>query len=70
MSRNNIAVPEAKNYIDSLKEESLKELNITLHKDNFGNYANNGDITSRQAGAIGGSVVKKVIRDAEKNLMN
>lgn len=67
MSR--IAVPEARDKINQLKEEAINELGITLNKDEHGNYRNNGDIPSRVAGAIGGRVVQKVIAAAERDML-
>lgn len=67
MSR--LAVPEAREKIDQLKEEALSELGITLNKDEYGRYKNNGDIPSRVAGAIGGRVVQKVIAAAERDML-
>ena len=49
---NQMAVPEAKAAMKRFKEEVASELGISL-KDGY-----NGDLTSAQAGSIGGEMVK------------
>ena len=55
-------VPEAANKLDKLKYEIAAEQGVSL-KEGY-----NGDITSRDAGKIGGNMVKKMIEYAEKNM--
>ncbi len=55
-------VPEAANKLDKLKYEIAAEQGVNL-KEGY-----NGDITSRDAGKIGGNMVKKMIEYAEKNM--
>ena len=55
-------VPEAENALDKLKYEVAAEEGIGL-KDGY-----NGDITARDAGKIGGNMVKKMIQYAEKHM--
>ncbi len=62
MSKNNIAVPEAKDALDRFKMEAAAEVGVNL-KNGY-----NGDITSRQAGSVGGQMVKKMIEAYEKGL--
>ena len=62
MSRNKISVPEAKQAMDKFKMEAASEVGVNL-KDGY-----NGDLTSRQAGSIGGQMVKKMIEDYEKKI--
>ncbi len=62
MSRNKISVPEAKAALDKFKMEAASEVGVNL-KDGY-----NGDLTSRQAGSVGGQMVKKMIENAEKNM--
>ena len=62
MSRNKISVPEAKQAMDKFKMEAASEVGVNL-KDGY-----NGDLTSRQAGSIGGQMVKKMIEDYEGRL--
>ena len=62
MARNKISVPEAKAALDKFKMEAASEVGVNL-KDGY-----NGDLTSRQAGSVGGQMVKKMIENAEKNM--
>lgn len=57
---NQPVVPEAKDGLNRFKTEVANELGIPL-KD----Y--NGDIRARDAGRIGGNMVKKMIKDYEAN---
>ncbi len=62
MARNKISVPEAKTAMDKFKMEAANEVGVNL-KDGY-----NGDLTSKQAGSVGGQMVKKMIETAEKNM--
>ena len=55
-----IKVPEARKAMDQFKMEAANEVGVTL-KDGY-----NGDLTSRQAGSIGGQMVKKMIQAYEE----
>ena len=57
-----MAVPEAKEAMKRFKEEVASEIGVPL-KEGY-----NGDLTSRQAGSIGGQMVKKMIMDYENRL--
>ena len=59
---NRMAVPEAKDAMKRFKEEVASELGVPL-KDGY-----NGDLTSKQAGSIGGEMVKKMIMKQEEQL--
>jgi hypothetical protein len=59
---NRILVPQAKAGLDRFKMESAREVGVTL-KDGY-----NGDLTSREAGSVGGQMVKKMVEAYEKNL--
>ena len=59
---NSMAVPEAKAAMNRFKEEVASELGVPL-KDGY-----NGDLTSRQAGSIGGEMVKKMIMKQEQQM--
>ena len=59
---NNLVVPEAREAMEKFKMESASELGINL-KNGY-----NGDLTSRQAGSIGGQMVKKMIQAYENGL--
>ena len=60
---NRMAVPEAKDAMKRFKEEVASELGVPL-KDGY-----NGDLTSKQAGSIGGEMVKKMIMHAENHTL-
>ncbi|WPC40839.1 alpha/beta-type small acid-soluble spore protein [Clostridium sp. JS66] len=63
MSNNNrVLVPEAKEALNKFKMESAAEVGVTL-KDGY-----NGDLTAREAGSIGGNMVKKMVEAYEKGL--
>ena len=55
-------VPEAREALNRFKMESANEVGVNL-KDGY-----NGDLTSKQAGSIGGQMVKKMIESYENNL--
>ena len=59
-SNNQINVPEARQAMNTMKQEVANELGINLKQ------GYNGDLTSRDAGSIGGMMVKKMIEDYEK----
>ena len=61
-STNRTAVPEAKGAMDRFKMEVASELGVPL-KEGY-----NGDLTSRQAGSIGGEMVKKMIMKQEQEM--
>ena len=63
-SNNSVVVPEARAAMDKFKMEAANEVGVQL-KEGY-----NGDITSRQAGSIGGQMVKKMIQKAEQDLAN
>lgn len=60
MARNNrILKPNARAALDRLKMETANEVGVKL------NEGYNGDIKSREAGQIGGNMVKKMVEDYE-----
>ncbi len=59
MSKNSIVVPEAREAMDRFKMEAAAEVGVNLKQ------GYNGDLTSKQAGSVGGQMVKKMI-DAYK----
>lgn len=63
-SSNNFVVPEAKAAMNKFKMEAANEVGVQL-KNGY-----NGDLTSREAGSIGGQMVKKMIRKYEQDLAN
>ena len=60
--RNRITVPEARQSLQQFKTEVANSLNVNLKQ------GYNGDITSREAGSIGGEMVKRMIAYAEQNM--
>ncbi len=59
---NRINVPEARAAMDKFKMEAASEVGVNL-KDGY-----NGELSSREAGSIGGQMVKKMIESYEKSL--
>ena len=59
---NKLNIPEAKAAMNKFKMEAAAEMGINL-KDGY-----NGDLTSREAGSVGGQMVKKMIESYEKSL--
>ena len=57
-------VPEAMSALDRFKYEVASEVGVNL-KDGY-----NGDLSSRDAGRIGGNMVKKMIQQVENNMIN
>ena len=55
-------VPEAKEALNRFKHEVASEIGVTL-KDGY-----NGNLSSREAGRIGGNMVKKLIQQAENQM--
>ena len=55
-------VPEAKDALNRFKYEVASEVGVNL-KDGY-----NGDISARDAGKIGGQMVRKLIQQAEDNM--
>ncbi len=55
-------VPEAKGALDQMKYEIASELGINLKQ------GYNGDLPSRQAGYIGGYMVKRLVEQAERSM--
>ncbi len=54
--------PEQKNALHNFKMETAREIGVNL-KEGY-----NGDLTSKQAGSIGGQMVKKLVEKAEQQL--
>lgn len=61
MSKNSIVVPEAREAMDRFKMEAAAEVGVNLKQ------GYNGDLTSRQAGSVGGQMVKKMIEQYEQS---
>ena len=61
-NNNKINIPEARQAMNQFKMEAANEVGGNLKQ------GYNGDLTSRQAGSVGGQMVKKMIESYEKNL--
>ena len=61
-SSNKKLVPEAMSALDKFKYEVASEVGVNL-KDGY-----NGDLTSKEAGRIGGNMVKKMIQQTEQEM--
>ena len=59
---NKINIPEARQAMYQMKHEVAGELGINLKQ------GYNGDLTSKDAGSIGGSMVKKMIEAQERSM--
>ena len=59
---NKLNVPQARAAMDKFKMEAANEVGVNLKQ------GYNGDLTSKQAGSIGGQMVKKMIESYEKSL--
>lgn len=53
-NNNKLNVPEARSAMDKFKMEAASEVGVNL-KEGY-----NGDLTSREAGSVGGQMVKKI----------
>lgn len=59
---NKIMVPNAREAMNKFKMEAANEVGVNLKQ------GYNGDITARQAGSVGGQMVKKMIESYEKGM--
>ena len=59
---NRINVPQAKQAMEQFKMQAANEVGVIL-KNGY-----NGDLTSREAGSVGGQMVKKMIEAYEQGL--
>lgn len=59
---NKIVVPAARAAMDQFKMEAASEVGVNLKQ------GYNGDLTSREAGSVGGQMVKKMISAYENSL--
>ena len=62
MSSSKNVVPQAREALDRFKMEAAAEVGVNL-KNGY-----NGDLTSKQAGSIGGQMVKKMVMDYENRV--
>ncbi len=61
-NKNRNLVPEARAALDKFKMEAANEVGVNL-KNGY-----NGDLTSKQAGSVGGQMVKKMIQSYENGM--
>ena len=59
---NKVLVPEAKEALKRFKMEAASEVGVNL-KEGY-----NGELTSKQAGSVGGQMVKKMIQSYEQGM--
>ena len=59
---NKIMVPNAREAMNKFKMEAANEVGVNLKQ------GYNGDLTSKQAGSVGGQMVKKMIKSYEDNM--
>ena len=64
MASNKKLVPEAKEALNNFKMQAASEVGVNL-KNGY-----NGDLTSKQAGSIGGQMVKKMVESYENSIKN
>ena len=62
MNSNKNVVPEARDGMNRFKMEAANEVGVNLKQ------GYNGDLTSKQAGSIGGQMVKKMVQAYEQGL--
>lgn len=58
----NSVVPEAREALNRFKMEAANEVGVNLKQ------GYNGDLTAKQAGSIGGQMVKKMIESYENSI--
>ena len=56
-----VVIPEAKEYLNNMKYEIAKEQGVDL-KEGY-----NGDLTSKEAGSIGGEMVRRMVKNYEES---
>ena len=64
MSNNNnqLNIPQAREAMDKFKMQAASEVGVNL------NQGYNGDLTAKQAGSIGGQMVKKMVESYENSI--
>ncbi len=62
MASNRTLVPEAKEAMERFKMEAANEVGVNLKQ------GYNGDLTAKQAGSVGGQMVKKMIQSYENSM--
>ena len=62
MSSKKNVVPEARSALDQFKMKAASEVGVNLKQ------GYNGDLTSKEAGSVGGQMVKNMIKSYEQNM--
>jgi len=62
-SSNQLVVPQARQALQSMKTEAAQSLGVQIPADGY--Y---GNVTSRDAGSLGGYITKKLVQMAEQQL--
>ncbi|MGO4184385.1 small, acid-soluble spore protein, alpha/beta type [Paenibacillus sp. TAF43_2] len=62
-SSNTLVVPQARQAISQLKTEAAQQLGVQFSQDGY-----NGNLSTRDAGSIGGYITKKLVQIAEQQL--
>ena len=62
MSNNKNLVPEAKEALNKFKMEAANEVGVNLKQ------GYNGNLTSKEAGSVGGQMVKKMVESYENSV--
>lgn len=62
MSKSKATVPQARDALDKFKMEAAKEVGVNL-KNGY-----NGDLSSKEAGSVGGQMVKKMVEAYENGI--
>ena len=62
MSKNKVVVPEARGALDKFKMEAASEVGVNLKQ------GYNGDLTAKEAGSVGGQMVKNMIKKYEESM--
>ncbi|CAI6039016.1 alpha/beta-type small acid-soluble spore protein [Cohnella sp. JJ-181] len=62
-SRNQVLVPQARQALENMKMEAAQSLGVQIPSDGY--Y---GNVTSRDAGSLGGYITKKLVQMAEQQL--
>ena len=61
---NKAVIPQAQEALDKFKYEVANEIGVPLKQ------GYNGDLTSKEAGYVGGNMVKKMIEQVERSMAN
>jgi hypothetical protein len=59
---NQTLVPQARDAMNKFKMEAASEVGVTIKQ------GYNGDLTARQAGSVGGQMVKKMVQAYENSI--